>query len=192
MLTFEISIWLWCVHAELERVEDTQVTGARSSADAGLGIVDQQSVLLGQERHLSLWCLVCVPYDRRLGGRLVDSNSVGSLVGGAGGQDIDGRGRLGQRGVVPGEGDKVADLVELGAGEGAGRDHGDAACGEAVVVASGLGLAGGLAARGFLGAADAGLLGGRSVVVLVAVGGTGLARLGRRCACGLVARLLLL
>lgn len=192
VLTTEGDVWLWCVHAKLERVENSQVSGTGSSADAGLGVVDQKRVLLGQEGLLAIRGVLGVPYDLCFGCRLVDSNGVGGLVGCASGENVDSRGRLGQRGEVPGKGHEVADLVELGAGERIRRDQGDASCRQAVVVALGLGC--GLAARGLLRAASAGLSSCRGEIALVAVAvggaGAGLGRLGWGRPCGLVAGLL--
>lgn len=146
LLTIERHVWPWCVHAKLKGVEDAKVTSLGSSADAGLGIVDEKSVLLGQERHLAGRGVLGVPDDLCLTGRLVDSDGVRGLVCGAGGEDVDGGGCLGQRGVVPGKSHVVANLVELRAGEGSRRDHGDASCGQTGVVAGRLGLGRGLAA----------------------------------------------
>lgn len=67
VLTTEGDVWLWCVHAKLERVENSQVSGTGSSADAGLGIVDQKRVLLGQEGLLAIRGVLSVPYDLCLG-----------------------------------------------------------------------------------------------------------------------------
>jgi len=111
--------------------------------------VDDESVGLGQERD-GAGCLVLagIPDDGlSLLPSLVHGDGVEGVVGGAGGQDVDGARGGGEGGVVPGKGDLVLDLVVAGGRHGIGGDHGGAARGQAGIEFFGLvGGVGGLAA----------------------------------------------
>jgi len=72
--------WLRSVHAKGELVEDAKVTSSRSRADTGLGIVDQEGVLLGQERRLATGSVLGVPEHLGIAGRVVHGNGVCCLV----------------------------------------------------------------------------------------------------------------
>lgn len=93
-------------------------------------IVNDQGVGSRQQRHRCGGIFACIPGDAS---SLLDTHIVGYGVGGiiqaAGGDDIDCGWSDGERGVVPSESHKLADLV-VGGGEGARSDHGDTAGGE--------------------------------------------------------------
>jgi hypothetical protein len=124
-LTSPVYIWLRCVHAESELVEDTEVSRARGSGDTRLGIVNEKRVLFSQKRWLAIWSVLSVPYNLCLLRRHVDCDGVCGLVCRARGQDIDGGGGDGERRVVPSECNVLANSVELLAGNSVGSDHGD-------------------------------------------------------------------
>lgn len=126
-LTRPVDVWLRRVHAEAELIEDAQIPSARRLGNARVRVVDQERVLLRQERCLPARRVLRVPNDLSLRRRHVHCDCVCSLIRRARGHDVDGRGRYRERSVVPGECDVVADFVELVAGKGVGRDHGDAA-----------------------------------------------------------------
>lgn len=166
------------VHAKGEAIVRVQVARLGRGTDTAVGIVDNQRVLLGQQRRGDVAALVCAGVPgvgaERLKGHVL-GQSEGARGEAARGQDVDGRRRGLQAGVVPDPGDKVADLVELQDGGRGGGDHGDAT-GRIDGVEGGVGGLGGA-----VGSAGVALL----------VGGGGLASVlagarGRRLAVGLV------
>jgi hypothetical protein len=128
-LTLERNVLLGQVHAESEASESTQITRPRRRSSTEIRVVDEQLVVLRQERRLALWRVLCVPENLSLGGGHVDGDGVGSLVGGARGEDIDSCRCHRERSVVPCKCDPVADLVELRSGKGVGGDHCEASGG---------------------------------------------------------------
>jgi len=134
----ERNVLLRQVHAKSEASERSKISGPRRSSSTKIRVVDEQLVVLGQKRCLAIRRVLGVPENLCLLRGDVDGDGVGGLVGGAGGEDVDGRGGYGEGGVVPGESYPVADFVELCAGEGVGGDHCETAGGEAGVEAGGL------------------------------------------------------
>ena len=74
---------------------------------------------------MAVWCLAGVPEHLGLRCGHVDGDGIGSLVGSARGEHVDGSWRYGKGGVVPGKGHPVADLVVLRSGNGVRCDHGE-------------------------------------------------------------------
>lgn len=59
-LTLERNVLLGQVHAEGEASESTQITRPRRRSSTKIRVVDEQLVVLGQERRLALWRVLCV------------------------------------------------------------------------------------------------------------------------------------
>lgn len=92
--------------------------------------MDEERVLFNQQRILDVLGLEgrCVPRVGAWGSEGHVLRERPSLRGGlARHNHVDGRGLGLKAGVVPGPGDVIADLVELGAGRGRGGEHDDAA-----------------------------------------------------------------
>ena len=127
MLTSKWHVGLLKIHAKGELVEGAEIAWFRHCADARLGVVHHQCVHLG-DKVGAVGMLACigtgVPQDG-VGGLdgVVYGDGVGSLVHGARGQDVDGGGHDGDRGVVPSKGHPVADLVVLRTEDGVRGDH---------------------------------------------------------------------
>lgn len=118
--------------------------GLRDVIDRLARVVDDQGVRRGQQRHgCGGLVLAGVPGDAAggLDGH-VGCDGVGSVVEAAGRDDVDGRRRDGQRGVVPDEGDVLAYLVVCLVVRARG-DHRDAARGESRIDRDGRGRASG-------------------------------------------------
>lgn len=134
----ERNVLLRQVHAKSEPSERSKISGPGRSSSTKIRVVDEQLVVLGQERCLAIRSTLGIPENLRLLRRYVDGDGVGGLVGGAGSEDVDGRGGHREGGVVPGESYPVADFVELRAGQGVGGHHCEATGGETGVEAGGL------------------------------------------------------
>lgn len=129
------------IHAKRKRLLHRQIPCLRYRRNTAIGRINDQRVRVREQRHRRgrLVCARVPKYFARLGDALVQSERVGCRVCGARREDVDGRGRRGQRSVVPSEGDPVADLVVLRARDDGGCDHGDATGGQAWVVFRGCG-----------------------------------------------------
>jgi hypothetical protein len=117
------------IHAELETFPSSKVASLCRSGDVLLRIVDDQSVSLGEKRSgTGSLVRAGVPDDSlQLLERLVGSNCVHRVVGGAGSEDVDVL-RLARQGcVVPNEGDLVVDFVIARGRHGVWGDHGSTA-----------------------------------------------------------------
>jgi len=105
--------------------------------NATRSVINNQSICLRQQRvaRRRLLITTCIPSysPGSVRHRLIGGEGVELIVSGAGGHDVDCSGRREKRGVVPGEGDEVADLEVLSARDDGGGYHADAAGGEAVV-----------------------------------------------------------
>lgn len=103
------------IHAKCIAVKGRQIPGSSNSTHARIRIIDNKRIRLREQRVLYRGGLICasIPGQRTssVGDGLVHGEGVGLRVCGAGGEDIDSGGRGGEGGVVPGEGDLVADLV---------------------------------------------------------------------------------
>jgi len=108
------------------------------SANGTLSIINNKRIFIHDERIRGRGLLVsaCIPSDGLCGVRdgLVHGDGVELVVLFACCYDVYGCGSSFQRGVVPAEGDKVADFVVLLAILDGGGDHGNAAGGETGIV----------------------------------------------------------
>ena len=117
------------VHAELEALPSSKVAGLRCGGYILLSVMNDECVSFGEQRcGTSSLIRAGVPDNSlQLLERLVGSNCVHCVVGGAGSEDVDVL-RLARQGcVVPNEGDLVVDLVVARRRHGVWGDHGSTA-----------------------------------------------------------------
>lgn len=102
------------VHVELKLVGDREVARAGSGSDVGLDVLDDESELVGQKGVRVAVLLTGIPEDVDLGaeGHVLRKGPGGGSTGAAN-EDVDGRWFGDDVGVVPTEGDPVADHVQL-------------------------------------------------------------------------------
>lgn len=126
VLTIEWGVSLGGVHPEdVTAVLRAQVSRARGITNVLAGIVDDQSIRCGKQRNGGRFLVFSsIPDDTSglLHGH-VGAERIFHRVETARSYDVDRRWRDRQGGVVPHEGDILADLV-VGCGRGSGGDHG--------------------------------------------------------------------
>ena len=136
-LTLQRNIRLFQIHAKRKPTKRAQLPRLRRRRNTSIRIINNEFIILCQKGRLPVHLFACIPQHFGLLGRHVDGDGVGGLVGGAGGEHVDGGRRAGERSVVPRKGHPVADFVELRPGDGGGRYHCEAARGQARVVGCG-------------------------------------------------------